>query len=108
MASLISLDEKEFNKATALEITAGGRLYNVVVDNELVGKNLLQHGKLKKRVTIIPLNKINTFKMSQQVSYCSHVALRLALTFCFVENPSRHQACARQGQAGIITRRVSS
>lgn len=73
VASLISLDEKEFNKATALEITAGGRLYNVVVDNELVGKNLLQHGKLKKRVTIIPLNKINTFKMSQQVSNYSRV-----------------------------------
>lgn len=61
------MDEKHYNKATALEITAGGRLYNVVVDNERVGKELLQHGKLKKRVTIIPLNKINSFKMSAQV-----------------------------------------
>ncbi|TCD71064.1 Structural maintenance of chromosomes protein 2 [Steccherinum ochraceum] len=66
VATLISLDEKHYNKATALEITAGGRLYNVVVDNERVGKELLQHGKLKKRVTIIPLNKINSFKMSAQ------------------------------------------
>lgn len=42
-------------------------MYNVVVENEKVGKELLQNGKLKKRVTIIPLNKINAFKMSAQV-----------------------------------------
>ncbi len=45
--------------ATALEIVAGGKLFNVVVDTEQTGKALLQHGKLKKRVTILPLNKIN-------------------------------------------------
>jgi structural maintenance of chromosome 2 len=68
VASLISLEQKDFNKSTALEITAGGKLYNVVVEDEKVGKELLQNGKLKKRVTIIPLNKINAFKMSAQVS----------------------------------------
>lgn len=67
VASLISLDPQNYNKSTALEITAGGRLYNVVVENEGVGKELLQNGRLKKRVTIIPLNKINAFKMSTQV-----------------------------------------
>lgn len=50
-----------------MEITAGGKLYNVVVENEQVGKELLQNGKLKKRVTIIPLNKINAHKMASQV-----------------------------------------
>ena len=69
VASLIELDEKDFNKSTALEITAGGKLYNVVVQNEKVGKELLQNGKLKKRVTIIPLNKINAHKMSAQVYF---------------------------------------
>jgi structural maintenance of chromosome 2 len=67
VASLISLEAKDYDKSTALEITAGGKLYNVVVDDERVGKELLQNGKLKKRVTIIPLNKINVFKMSAQV-----------------------------------------
>ncbi|KAI0919976.1 hypothetical protein AcV5_001907 [Taiwanofungus camphoratus] len=66
VASLISLEPTDYNKSTALEITAGGRLYNVVVESEKVGKELLQNGKLKKRVTIIPLNKIDTFKMSAQ------------------------------------------
>lgn len=44
--------------ATALEITAGGRLYNVVVDTEVTGKKLLDRGQLRRRYTIIPLNKI--------------------------------------------------
>lgn len=67
VASLISLQPENYNKSTALEITAGGRLYNVVVENENVGKELLQNGRLKKRVTIIPLNKINASRMSGQV-----------------------------------------
>lgn len=33
-------------------------MYNVVVDTETTGKQLLQHGQLKRRITIIPLNKI--------------------------------------------------
>ena len=66
VATLITLDEKHHTKSTALEISAGAKLYNVVVENEQVGKDLLQHGKLKKRVTIIPLNKINAFRASAQ------------------------------------------
>ncbi|BFZ53798.1 Structural maintenance of chromosomes protein 2 [Savitreella phatthalungensis] len=62
VAQLFTLDEKHFGAATALEICAGGRLYNVVVDNERVGSQLLSGGKLRKRVTIIPLNKISAFK----------------------------------------------
>lgn len=68
VANLITLDPSDFPKSTALEITAGGKLYNVVVQDEKVGKELLQNGRLKKRVTIIPLNKINAFRMSAQVS----------------------------------------
>lgn len=66
VASLITLDEQHHPKSTALEISAGAKLYNVVVENEQIGKDLLQHGKLKKRVTIIPLNKINAFRASAQ------------------------------------------
>ena len=67
VANLISLDEHNYDKATALEIAAGARLYNVVVENDAVGKDLLEHGRLKKRVTIIPLNKISAHTLSNQV-----------------------------------------
>ncbi|XP_048126588.1 LOW QUALITY PROTEIN: structural maintenance of chromosomes protein 2-like [Alosa alosa] len=56
VASLFSV--KDVSTATALEVVAGGRLYNVVVDNEVTGKKLLEKGELKRRYTIIPLNKI--------------------------------------------------
>ena len=45
---------------TALEVVAGGKLHQVVVDTDVTGKALLQKGQLKKRVTIIPLNKIDS------------------------------------------------
>src|SRR5260370_42075189 len=67
IASLITIDESDWDKSTALEIAAGGRLYNVVVDNQQVGSQLLSKGQLRKRVTIIPLNKISAFKASAQV-----------------------------------------
>jgi structural maintenance of chromosome 2 len=57
VANLVSL--KDPSTATALEVTAGGKLYNVVVDSEVTAKTLIANGKLKKRVTVIPLNKVN-------------------------------------------------
>ena len=64
VAQLFTLDKEKSHAGTALEICAGGRLYNVVVDSSETGTQLLQNGKLRKRVTIIPLNKIATFKAS--------------------------------------------
>ncbi|KAI8378675.1 RecF/RecN/SMC [Choanephora cucurbitarum] len=58
VAELVYLDEQHFGASTALEICAGGRLYNVVVEDERVGAQLLDHGRLKRRWTLIPLNKI--------------------------------------------------
>ncbi|KAJ2905494.1 RecF/RecN/SMC N terminal domain-containing protein [Zalerion maritima] len=66
VASLFTLDKEHTKAGTALEICAGGRLYNVVVDTQVTGTQLLQGGRLKKRVTIIPLNKISAFKASAQ------------------------------------------
>ena len=63
---MFTLPEQNFKSATALEICAGGRLYNVVVENEVVATQLLEKGKLRKRVTIIPLNKISAFKASAE------------------------------------------
>mmetsp|Transcript_75703 Transcript_75703/g.180888 ORF Transcript_75703/g.180888 Transcript_75703/m.180888 type:complete len:1202 (-) Transcript_75703:118-3723(-) len=51
----------------ALEVCAGGRLFFVIVDNEETGKALLEKGQLRRRVTIIPLNKIQDNSISPQV-----------------------------------------
>ncbi|KAL4777849.1 RecF/RecN/SMC [Aspergillus nidulans var. acristatus] len=64
VAQLFTVDKEKLQAATALEICAGGRLYNVVVDSSDTGTQLLQKGKLRKRVTIIPLNKISAFRAS--------------------------------------------
>ncbi|CAL1540842.1 unnamed protein product [Lymnaea stagnalis] len=53
-------DVKDPIHSTALEVTAGGKLYNVVVDNEMTGKTLLKNGELKRRCTILPINKITS------------------------------------------------
>ena len=66
VAQLFTLDKEHTQAGTALEICAGGRLYNVVVDTEVTGTQLLQGGKLRKRVTIIPLNKIAAFRAQAQ------------------------------------------
>ncbi|PSS25627.1 hypothetical protein M430DRAFT_56342 [Amorphotheca resinae ATCC 22711] len=66
VAQLFTLDKNHTAAGTALEICAGGRLYNVVVDTEVTGTQLLQNGKLRKRVTIIPLNKIASFRASAE------------------------------------------
>lgn len=66
VAQLFALDKEKSQAGTALEICAGGRLYNVVVDSAETGTQLLQSGKLRKRVTIIPLNKISGFRASAE------------------------------------------
>jgi structural maintenance of chromosome 2 len=68
VASLISLKPSDYDKATALEITAGGRLYNVIVQDPQVGQDLIDKGHLRKRVTIIPLNGIRDRRLSTQVN----------------------------------------
>uniref|UniRef100_A0AAZ3Q5J8 SMC hinge domain-containing protein n=1 Tax=Oncorhynchus tshawytscha TaxID=74940 RepID=A0AAZ3Q5J8_ONCTS len=43
------------------------KLYNVVVDTEVTGKKLLEKGELKRRYTIIPLNKISARTLNDSV-----------------------------------------
>ena len=69
VAKLIQVRDPKHS--TALEIIAGGKLYQVVVDEAITGKALLERGKLQKRVTVIPLDKIK----SQQLD---HNAVRKA------------------------------
>lgn len=84
IANLVNIDPSNLPAATALEVCAGGRLYNVVVDDENVGSDLLKKGNLRKRVTIIPLNKINahvaspaTLNTVKKVSDKTNLALSL-------------------------------
>lgn len=84
IAALFKL--KDMKVSTALEVVAGGRLFNVVVDNEETGKYLLEKGKLAKRVTIIPLNKISSvvtsdIALSNAKKLVGEDTVNLALSF---------------------------
>ncbi|KAF3930799.1 hypothetical protein ABW20_dc0106524 [Dactylellina cionopaga] len=72
VAQLFSLSQDKYEAGTALEICAGGRLYNVVVDSEVTGAQLLENGRLRKRVTIIPLNKINASQAASERVQSAH------------------------------------
>ncbi|KAJ3745860.1 condensin complex subunit SMC2 [Lentinula detonsa] len=62
---LVAIRPGESEKATALEITAGPRLYHVIIQDENVGKVLLSDGVVKKRVTCLPLSKIKGYKIRE-------------------------------------------
>uniref|UniRef100_A0A3B3XM95 Structural maintenance of chromosomes protein n=1 Tax=Poecilia mexicana TaxID=48701 RepID=A0A3B3XM95_9TELE len=65
LANLITVSDVTY--ATALEVVAGGRLYNIVVDTEVTGKKILEKGELQRRYTIIPLNKISAKTLNDKV-----------------------------------------
>ena len=107
VASLVSLEQKDYHKATALEITAGNKLFHVVVEDERVGKELIEHGNLKKKVTIIPLNRINAFRVSAQVRGCpSRDPPETVTDDSIVEIASRNKTRARQGPTCPLTRGI--
>ncbi|XP_009987093.1 PREDICTED: structural maintenance of chromosomes protein 2, partial [Tauraco erythrolophus] len=77
---------KHLSNAKALEAAAGGKLYNIIVDTEVTGKKLLEKGKLKRRYSIIPLNKISarcvgqeTIKLAKALAGCGNLHLALSL-----------------------------
>lgn len=59
---------KDTSNATALEVAAGGKLYQIVVDTEATAKALLAKGHLRNRVTIIPINKASKFPLAATVT----------------------------------------
>lgn len=65
-AQLFLLQSQHRDKALALQVCAGGRLYNVIVDTSDTASQLLERGQLRKRVTIIPLDKISARVMSER------------------------------------------
>jgi structural maintenance of chromosome 2 len=94
VARLVQVNKSE--AATALEISAGSKLYQVVVDTESTGKLLLQKGGLRKRVTILPLNKIssrctdpNKVKRAKEIAAKMGGAANLALELVGYEEEVR-------------------
>jgi structural maintenance of chromosome 2 len=65
VSNLFRLRDPKFS--TALEVCAGGKLYNLVVDTDKTGKLILQHGELKRKTTIIPMNQIRAFVIPENV-----------------------------------------
>jgi structural maintenance of chromosome 2 len=57
---------RDSKNSTALEVVAGGKLYQVVVDEAITGKALLDRGKLERRVTLIPLDKIKSRPLGRE------------------------------------------
>lgn len=58
----------------ALSTAGGGTLFNLVVDDEVVSKKILERGQLQTRITIIPISKIqgsrinpNKIKLAQDM-----------------------------------------
>lgn len=58
--------------ADAIETVAGGKLYFVIVENEAIGSQLLQHGNLRKRISIIPLNDVVPNRITKAVLLFSY------------------------------------
>jgi structural maintenance of chromosome 2 len=62
----------------AVEVLCGPKLFNVVVDSERTCKEILQSGKLKKRLTLLPLDRIQGKKVSrEQLDQASLIARRM-------------------------------
>ncbi|KAF2850438.1 hypothetical protein T440DRAFT_87862 [Plenodomus tracheiphilus IPT5] len=74
VAQLFTLKKEHTGAVTALEIVAGGRLYNVVVDDATTGKLLLQDGRLRKRVTFIPLQQIKSKNCAEKIGAAQRIA----------------------------------
>jgi structural maintenance of chromosome 2 len=62
IAELFTMKAK--NLSIALEVIAGGKLHQIVVDNERTAALLIEKGKLKKRTTFLPLSKLSSHVIS--------------------------------------------
>jgi structural maintenance of chromosome 2 len=58
----------------------------VVVDTDATGKQLLQNGDLRKRVTIVPLNKIQTRTIPDRVQQMARRLVSFFFLFSFLDS----------------------
>ncbi|KAF0991973.1 hypothetical protein HZS_1498, partial [Henneguya salminicola] len=64
VSSLFSVMDERFN--IAIESAAGGKLFNVVVNNDETTKKIIKIGGLKKRITFIALNRVSPYIISNK------------------------------------------
>ncbi|KAH8372776.1 hypothetical protein KR009_004687 [Drosophila setifemur] len=57
----------DMQNSMALVTAAGGSLYSYVTDDDVTSKKILQRGNLQRRVTLIPINKIQSVSLSKTV-----------------------------------------
>lgn len=95
VAKLIRVKDPKLT--TAIEVTAGGRLFQVVVDTDSTANDLLKRGRLARRVTILPLNKIrhdvlhdSKVRRAKQIEGSAELALRLVGYDHEVQNAIEH------------------
>lgn len=65
VAKSITVKDPKF--MTAVEVASGGKLRHVIVNNEQIGKQLIERGRLERRTNFIPLNKIQGHPIAPQV-----------------------------------------
>jgi structural maintenance of chromosome 2 len=64
VAKNMRVSDQKYN--TALEVIAGGKLFNIVVDTHETGTLVLKKGELRNRTTMLPLDKLNARRMQPQ------------------------------------------
>ncbi|XP_001360588.3 structural maintenance of chromosomes protein 2 [Drosophila pseudoobscura] len=57
----------DMQNSMALMTAAGGSLYSYVTDDDLTSKKILQRGNLQRRVTMMPINKLNSHPLNKNV-----------------------------------------
>lgn len=65
VCKLIRVNDRD--AATALEVAAGGKLYNVIVEDQETAKALLERGNLTRNTTFLPLNRIQGKSLSDKL-----------------------------------------
>lgn len=94
-------------------------MFNVVVDTENTGKQLLQNGELRRRVTIIPLNKIQSHPVPLRVQntavrlvclcFCLHTSISLVSYYCLYLSEaqcSTFSGWQRECRSGSVSCRI--
>lgn len=76
----------DFRFELALTTLAGGKLYFIVVEDDTVGKDILESNKFSNRMNFIPLSKIksdslppNVIRSAQQIGGADHVFPAMSL-----------------------------
>lgn len=75
------------------------QLFNVVVDTEKTGKQLLERGQLQRKVTFIPLNKIAARSINDNVVSKAKSLVRFYIIkfhLSMILNTSKSKSCPRR------------